>query len=271
MNDQLLDMAGDYLDQSGVILAKRNPSEITIDTPELFQIINPGTPIESRNSVVRFNLSEAEAPGRIKAALKRFRDLGLPSRFMVTDSGRPKNLAALLQAEGPANVVRSRGFAIKCSDLKKLPAPHVTVEELSAANLDDFILAVQESFAETPSSVRGFTRLAQDSVRTHDADTINFLARYKGQPAGIGRIGLIRGDGWAAGYIGGGGVRPRFRHRPVIFALSHLAEYLQARGINLLMAHAREERAAPLLRRFGFREFGPADYYYFAAVRSVKG
>lgn len=265
MNDPLLDRAGAYLDQSDVILEKMKRSEITIDTPELFQIINPGTPIESLNSVGRVNFSEAGAPGLIKAAIKLFRDHGVPSRWMVTDSSRPKNLGGLLLAEGANNIVRSRGFAINCADLKKLPAPHVTIEELSAANLDAFILAVQESFAEAPASVKGFTRLAQDAVRAPDPNVVNFLARYKGQPAGIGRIWLMRGDGWAAGYIGGGGVRPRYRHRPVIFSLSHLAEYLQERGINLLMAHAREEKAAPLLRRFGFREYGPADYYYFGS------
>lgn len=263
MSDALIERAGGFLDQSDVILAKMKPSEITIDTPELFQIINPGTPIESRNSVGRADFGEAEARGLIRAALKRFRAHGVPSRWMVTDSSRPRNLAALLMAEGACNVVRSRGFAINCSDLKRFAAPQVTVEELSAGNLDDFILTVEESFAQTPSSVKGFSSLARDAVRAPDPNVVNFLARYKGQPAGIGRVWLIRGDNWAAGYVGGGGVRPRFRHRPVIFAIGQMAEYLQARGIEVMMAHAREERAAPLLQRFGFREFGPADYYYF--------
>ncbi|HAT72035.1 MAG TPA: hypothetical protein DCS63_04390 [Elusimicrobia bacterium] len=47
MCDPRLDSAGAYLDQSDVILAKINPSEVDIDTQELFQIINPGIPAKT--------------------------------------------------------------------------------------------------------------------------------------------------------------------------------------------------------------------------------
>ena len=82
----------------------------------------------------------------------------------------------------------------------------------------------------------------------------------------------ISGDGsQVAGYIGGGGVRPCFRHRGVVRMVSHFAQELKKRGIPLLLAHANEKTSAPIMRRLGFREYGKEWIFVFSKLGDTDG
>jgi ribosomal protein S18 acetylase RimI-like enzyme len=148
--------------------------------------------------------------------------------------------------------------------MPQLPAPHVTVEELSAGNLDDYILAATDSFAEiSEAAVESLKALARNEVAKPNPSALSFLARYKGLPAGFGRLRILRDGGLVAGYIGGGGVRPCFRHRPVIRMVCRLATELQRRGIGLMLAHGNVKTSAGILKKLGFRAYREQRYYTF--------
>jgi ribosomal protein S18 acetylase RimI-like enzyme len=259
-----LEVARELLDKSHALLMEKAEGRTIIDTPSFFQVLDPGRPIEVFNAVYRANFKEDRAEEEISAALERFRRLRVPFRWVVAASSRPKDLAARLAARKPTSVVRSCGFAASCDLLQPLPTPHVTVEDLCRENLQDYILAASESFAETgPGAVDSLRALAYEAVERPNPNSLSFLARYKGQAAGIGRLRILRYGDRVAGYIAGGGVRPRFRHRGVARLLSHFGKALKERGIEIILAHAREELAAPIFRKLGFHEFDVHQIFRF--------
>ena len=256
--------ARELLEKVNILLLEKKPGRIILDTPEMFQVVDPGMRITTCNAVYRTNLDETRADEMISAAMKRFRVQGLPFRWTVSSSSLPKDLAARLTAKKPSSVLESSGFAATCDMVPDLPAPHVTVEYLRADNLQDYIQAAAESFAEIgPTPVNSLKALAQDSVARPNPDSLSFLARYRGRPAGIGRLRILRDGQRTAGYIAGGGVSPRFRHRGVARMVSQFSKELARRGIPLLLAHANEKNAAPLLRRLGFLEFDKQRLFVF--------
>ena len=255
---------GEFLDKYFMLVhlqeRARRPGRTIIDTPEIFQVIDPAMPIVSCNAVYRANFEESRVEERISETIGRFRTLGLPFRWAVNSLSSPKDLAERLAARSPSAINEGSGFAIFCDQMPVLPAPHVTIEDLSAGNLQDYILAAQRGRPSTDA----LKVLAQDDLASPDPDSLSFLARYKGQPAGIGRLRIVRDGARVAGYIGGGGVRPCFRHRPVLRMVSHFAQELQRRGIPLLLAHGNEKTSAPLMRRLGFREYSKVKFFVFS-------
>jgi|GEM_PF-2391809 len=267
-----LDDVGNLLDKCFVLLIEKRPGRTIVDTPELCQVIDPGMPNTASNAVYRTNFDDHNAEERISEAMGKFRCLGLPFRWTVNSLSRPKDLAARLAARKPDSILESTGFAAPCELVPCLPAPHVTVEDLSAGNLQDYILAATESFAEIGQApIDALKDLAKDALARPNPDSLSFLARYKGQPAGIGRLKILRDGSQVAGYIGGGGVRPCFRHRGVVRMVSHFAQELKKRGIPLLLAHANEKTSAPIMRRLGFREYGKEWIFVFSKLGDTDG
>lgn len=263
-----LDDAGPFLDKCQALLVEKRDGRTIIDTPEFFQVIDPGMPITVCNAVYRTVFEEDSADEMIAAAMSRFKEHSLPFRWVVNSSSRPTDLAARLEARKPSKVQRSLGFAASCDQVRSLPAPHVTVEPLSAANLGGYILVVTEAFAEIGAAiVASLTSLAREAAARPKLDSLWFLARYKGEPAGIGTVMILRDGGLAAGYLAGGGVRPRFRHRGVVRMTGRFAQELLERGVPLVLTHAIETTSAPILRKLGFREFSPSLGFYFPAGR----
>ncbi|OGR44549.1 MAG: hypothetical protein A2X35_00355 [Elusimicrobia bacterium GWA2_61_42] len=266
MNKNELDLAANCMAKYDILLAKQQPQQTTIDTPEIFQVINPGLPTESHNTVLRTNFSKEQASARIKEVIASFSKLGLPFRWAVKPDSRPENLAELLQAEGPVEITHARGFAVSCADIKPAPGG-ITTEELSAANLEEFILAASESYeASERRMANALNLLSREALKNPNPDLIHFLVRLNGQAAGFGRLRVINADGVSAGYIGAFGVRKDFRKRGVFTAiLARFAELLKERSIPVLLSQVREETNAPLLRKLGWQELGLTHYYYFPA------
>lgn len=262
---ELLEKAKNLLDRHGVLLAEPRPGRTITDTPEIFMIMDPGKPVAVFNQVIHANFEADEAEDRISEVFEMFRSRGLPFRWAVNSLSSPNDLGERLLARNPVNVTESIGYAIPCCRMPQLPAPHVTVEELNKENLQDYILAATDSFAEiSESAVESLKVLARDEVAKPNPTALSFLARYKGLPAGFGRLRILRENGLVAGYIGGGGVRPRFRHRPVVRMICLLARELQRRGIELLLAHGNVKTSAGILKKLGFRAYGEQRYYTFS-------
>lgn len=266
MNEQgLLEKAKDLLNRHGMLLAEPRPGRTITDTPEIFMVMDPGKPVDVFNQVIRANFEADEAEDRISEVFGIFRSQGLPFRWAVNVLSSPSDLGDRLLARNPVNVTVSIGCGILCGRMPQLPAPHVTVEELNAENLQDYIVAAADSFAEiSDAAVESLKVLARDEAAKPNPTALSFLARYKGLPAGFGRLRILKADGLVAGYIGGGGVRPRFRHRPVIHMICLLAGELQRRGIDLMLAHGNVKTSAGILKKLGFHAFGEQRYYAFS-------
>lgn len=259
---------GDSLNKCAMLIHLQEkvgrPDRTIIDTPEIFQISDPSMPITTCNTVLRANFEESRVEERISEVIGSFRAMKVPFRWAVSSLSTPNDLAERLGKRNPPHIVESVGFAISCERMPILSAPHVTVEDLSADNIQNFILAATESFAEKgQAAVDALKTLAHDEIARPNPDSLSFLARYKGQPAGIGRMKILRDGARIAGYIGGGGVRPCFRHRGIVRGVSHFAKELQRRGIPLLLAHGDEATSAPIMRRLGFHSYGKIRFFMF--------
>jgi hypothetical protein len=80
-----------------------------IDSPEIFQVIDPGMPIVTCNAVYRTNFEESCAEDRISSAIETFRSRGLPFRWAVNSMSRPIDLAARLAARSPSAILEGTG------------------------------------------------------------------------------------------------------------------------------------------------------------------
>ena len=108
----------------------------------------------------------------------------------------------------------------------------VTIERVTAANLDPFVYTTAEGF-EWPAQWRDAAMA--DMRRNFQPEKHHFLARFQGQPAGVGSIGIREG----VASLTGGSVIPNFRRNGIHLALiNHRLTIAYTLGCTLILGGA---------------------------------
>jgi len=112
------------------------------------------------------------------------------------------------------------------------PPPHVTIERVTSENLDEFVQTTADGFA-WPSTWRD--QAMAGTRKEFRADAYHFLARYRGEAAGVGS--LDPRDGVAG--LGAGAVVPRLRGKGCHLALvRHRLHVASTIGCQLMLGAA---------------------------------
>jgi len=265
-----LEDAAALLEKSNILSARKRPKVTIVETAEIFQVIDPSRPFSAPNSIYRTDFVPGREEESITSAMERYRAKSLPFRWYVFPDSRPQDLATRLSARKPAVVLSHFGFAAPCAIAQSISAPEISLEPLSAANLDEYVLAGTESFAEiSQSSVDGIRGLAGQSVKSPEPDYLLFLARCEGEPAGFCGIKIVRDGDMAAGFLAGAGVRPAFRRRGVMRAMiKQRAQELLRRGIEFMIVYSNAKTSAPIFRKLGFHEALSFQIFEFSGAMS---
>jgi len=264
-----LEDAAALLEECNILSARKRPGVTIVETDEIFQVLDPSRPFATANSICRTNFAPGREEESISSAMDRYGAKSLPFRWYVFPGSRPKDLAARLSARNPTLVLPQFGFAAPCAMAHSIPAPEISLEPLSASNLEEYILVGLESFAEIGrSTVDTIKGLAVQAVRSPDPDYLIFLARCAGEPAGFCAIKMVRDGNKAAGFLGGAGVRPAFRHRGVMRAMiKQRAQEMLRRGLEFMLVYSNARTSAPIFRKLGFHEVFPFQIFDFSVER----
>ncbi len=221
----------------------RLPDTELVERPDWVQITTPSVTSGGMNEVVLAVLDEADADRVVDETIARYRRLGLRFKWCVGPDSRPADLPERLARRG---LVAGWARAM-VRETAPLPAvPDVVVEAVTPDTLSAFCRVMAEGW-EMP--VDELERVHRHALASSDPQTFLFLARVRGEPAGIAAyVPHPR-----SAYLLSGVVLPRFRNKGVYRALldARLRDAAR-RGIALATTQAREETSAPILDRLGF-------------------
>ena len=234
--------------ESGAIAAIwRKPDSRIVDRPDWFQITTASSKQVWANGVHRSKLQAAEAAETAARVLSDYRSRGQRFRWMVGPSATPANLGDILTAAGLTFRGSGLGMIAEIDALDLVLNPRVRVEAVTSANLDDYVRATVMGW-NTPEEVG--REIHRDMlVRLQAEESLFFLARLDGVPAGAGAVFLHH----HSGYLWGSSVLERHRGQGVYRALvAKRLEALRSRHIPLVTIQAKLETAAPICKRIGF-------------------
>ena len=182
------------------------------------------------NKVFCFGASDL---AHLDAILDYYAADGLEPTFYLSPLGFAADVAAELAARGFSQHEFQQAilYGIPSSELSS-PRPSITIERVSADNLEDYIRVFADGF-EWPVEWRD---AAMDEMRRgFAADQQRFLARLGGEPAAVATL-RIR-DGVAS--LGGGATVPRFRGNGCHLALlRHRLDVAYMLGCALVVSGA---------------------------------
>ena len=165
----------------------------------------------------------------------------------------PADLGERLRARGLERDA-VRGMARSTAAAERPLAPGVTVEQVTAATVDEFSRTMADGWGLTPyDALAGYNR-----VLLGDAASPLFLARVDGAAAGTAGLVLFSRSAYFVGAV----VLPRFQRHGAYAALSAVRlRVARERGLELATCHARASTSAPLLERLGFERVCDFDEY----------
>lgn len=218
------------------------------------QLVTPLFRSGGFNEVALAQLEADEADAVIDATIAEYDALGIRFRWTVGPDSRPADLGARLARRG---LVGERGVMMAAA-VAEVPVdigPGLTVERVEAAQLERFAAVSAEGWGCDPEPLRVYHRsvLADPDGRSH-----SFLAYVDGAPAGVANyVAHAR-----SAFFIGGVVLPAFRGRGVYKALlAARLRHAAARGIAVVMTHARASTSAPILARLGFHALAELESY----------
>lgn len=218
------------------------------------QLVTPLFASGGFNEVALAQLEADEADAIIDATIAEYDALGIRFRWTVGPDSRPADLGARLARRG---LVGERGvlMAAAVAEVPVEVGPGLTVERVEAAQVDRFAAVSAQGWGSDPEPLRVYHRalLADPSTRSH-----SFLASVDGAPAGVASyVAHPR-----SAYFIGGVVLPAFRGRGVYRALlAARLRHAAARGIPVVLTHARASTSAPILARLGFHALAELESY----------
>ncbi len=220
-----------------------------LNTPELFQIINSSAPYGFLNGIYRTNLPHHNVEEKILSLYQTYKKQNISFRWYNHEHSNPNNLKERLDVLKPSSITEMQGLYIQQEQFFLNLPEHITVEELSIKNLDDYILA----------NVEGWGQKGQEAEKIRAEITNDFkngmtfrafLARYKEEPAATGMLRLVNGSG----YLLGGSCRPEFRGRGAYRGLvAHRLKLLRNQNIPQALVLARKSSSAPICKKLGFQ------------------
>jgi hypothetical protein len=179
---------------------------------------------------------------------------GRSSRWLVYDtSDAPPDLEASLRAGGYEIEAEHMTCVIDPKDALA-HAPRCEVRQVrTRSELDDALDVLARAF-ELARDDQDRDRLLAACTGAN-ARVTRFVAYLDGEPASAGGINVY--PELRAAYLWGGGTVPELRGRGAYAAvLAARLVHARLRGIEVAGIYARTTTAAPVVRRFGFRQVG---------------
>jgi GNAT superfamily N-acetyltransferase len=175
----------------------------------------------------------AEDVSRLGDILAFYATDPLEPTFYLTPVGFSDRVAALLSSVGFAQCEFRQAilYGLPSSELAS-PAAPITIEKVTADNLDDYVRTLADGF-EWPSEWREATMAG--ARRGQATDGQRFLARYQGEPAAVATLRTREG----VASLGGGATIPAFRgkgcHRALV---RHRLDVAYLLGCTLVVGSA---------------------------------
>lgn len=228
---------------------KKSDSQI-LDTPEVFKLTNVQNPFEFMNGVYRSQFAVDRIDQIIERHVQGFKNHGINFRWYVFPHSKPLNLDERLQKFNPSAVTEMQGLFARTNDPQfKMPAG-VTVEELSAENIEEYIQTSNSGWGQSGAYAEKIKKSMRDDLASGQTDYRGFLARFDGKPAATGLLRIVNGFG----YFYGGSTRPEFRGKGAYRGLlCYRLRLLESEGIEVALVLARKATSAPICLKLGFQ------------------
>ncbi len=236
------------------------PESVVLDTPEIYKVVNVGSPYGFLNGIYRTQFAEREAARLIHEHDASYRNRHISYRWYVFAHSRPTDLEARLAALRPSEVVALEGLALSV-DESRIDLPEgVTVEAVGAHNVEAYAEAVVAGWQQAGAEAESVRRDIRRDIADPKCSWTGFLARYRGEPASTGMIRFVG----PVGYLQGASTDPKFRGKGVYRGLvAERLEFLKRRKISQALILARTSSSAPICRKLGFRLVSGCNSYDF--------
>jgi GNAT superfamily N-acetyltransferase len=226
------------------------PETQITDTPELYKLLNPVAPYEFLNGIYRTQFPTGRADQLVREHQATFRDKKISFRWYVFPHSTPSDLHDRIRSFKPSGVTEMQGLFAQAKGFNIAVARQVSVEELSAKNIDEYAAASNEGWGQTGAQAEKIRNDIKRDFENGGMPYRSFLARFDGEPAGTAILRLV-GE---SGYLLGTSVRPQFRKKGVYRGLvNHRLEILENDGIQLALILARKDTSAPICKNLGFQ------------------
>ena len=226
-----------------------------ITRPGWSQRITPSFRSGGLNGVDLAVLAEHEADAVIDATIAEYDRQGIRFRWTVGPDSRTLDLGARLERRG-LHGKRVLLMAAATAEVRPgEPAPDITVEPVTAANVEVYAGVVGEGWGVDPAPLLAYERAV---LAAPGAPACSFLAALDGRPVGAANAMFFA----RSGYLMGAVVLPAGRGRGAYRALvAARLRALAARGLPLVTSQALADTSAPLLGRMGFVPVGEVMSY----------
>lgn len=222
----------------------RLPDSAVIDRPDCVRITTPSMRSGGMNEVRLSVLEPVDADRVIDETIAEYRALGLRFKWWVGPDSRPADLGDRLERRGLAGEW-VRAMVREASPLGGASA-EITVEPVAPEGLALFCRVMAEGWGLPLAEI---DRAHREVVPGDGAPYRFFLARYRGEPAGIGAYVAYPRSAFLMSAV----VLPRFRGKGIYRALVDArARDAAHRQLPLVTSHAIELTSAALLERLGF-------------------
>ena len=158
---------------------------------------------------------------------------GLEPEFYLSPSGFSHAVGAALTAAGFSQFDFQQAilYGVPSSELTS-PPPHITIERVSAGNLEAYLTTLADGF-EMPAEWRGAA--IEEARRRFSGEEQRFLARVSGEPAAVATLRVREG----VASLGGGATTPRHRNKGCHLALvRHRLDVAYLLGCTLVVGGA---------------------------------
>lgn len=232
-----------------------------ISTDDWVRITMPGARTHHRNGVLRSVLAPERLEQRIQETIEHYRGLGVPFRWMVTPSTRPRDTAGALLRRGFEHIETLHAMVASPADFAAHASEDVTVEMVDAHAIDTWVECMGKGWEMPPDGLERFRGELRQALAEPDPTRFYFLARHRGTPAGTSSLKLL--DGFA--HFNGAAVPRELRGRGAYRAMVlERMRFLRDRGVRLVTNHCVSTTSAPVCARLGFRFVCPFEVYRFA-------
>ncbi len=214
-------------------------------------------PTHFRNGVLHAVLEDDQVDDRLCATIAHYTALGVPFRWDVGPSTRPRDMAERLKAVGFRYFETVEGLVGHAS---RFDGARHDVIEVGPERIDDYLRAMQRGWNMPPAGTARFREECELEFARPQRMTHYFVARVDGEPAGASALAMH--DGFA--HFSGASVDPKFRGRG---AYRRMIEYrmafLRERGMDEVTNHCVAATSAPICKRLGFERICDFDVYVY--------
>src|ERR1039457_3950610 len=165
-----------------------NPDNEIIQDSHWFQVITRTSHGLLANSVSKCEIDDETIQERILGVIATYRALNSPFHWVVAPSSRPRDLGKRLIAAGMHLGCPSVGVIGDQKNIRLPKHPSVSIEPLSTKNIADYVSLMAPGPFMEDHAIKRHHKLVHHHLEKKAHLVGHFLARFKGQAAGIAQI-----------------------------------------------------------------------------------